>query len=138
MIRRTYIGVYGVAVNEGNILLTKKGATSCYCGLWDLPGGGVEFGESPEQTLRREFKEEVGRQFSSMVWLANLSHIVNHEVESLLFHHLGQIYWVKDCGVLPHQEAEDPHEWRAIEGLNLDTLTPFARQGLSAFLSFKN
>jgi 8-oxo-dGTP diphosphatase len=28
--------------------------------LWELPGGGMDFGENPEQTLQREIKEEMG------------------------------------------------------------------------------
>lgn len=44
---------------QGNILLNKR---SKYCrdehGHWDVGGGGLEFGSTVEETLRREIKEE--------------------------------------------------------------------------------
>lgn len=41
--------------SRGEILLLKS-----KWGYWDLPGGHLEFGESPEEGLRREIKEETG------------------------------------------------------------------------------
>ncbi|MCC5937051.1 MAG: NUDIX hydrolase [Lunatimonas sp.] len=29
-------------------------------GLWELPGGGLDFGETPQQGLKREVSEEMG------------------------------------------------------------------------------
>lgn len=33
-------------------------------GRWDLPGGGLDYGESPEEGLRREVKEEMGLEIT--------------------------------------------------------------------------
>src|ERR1700722_2350783 len=52
-------GEYGVAKEKEKILfvIQKSGP---FAGLFDLPGGGIEFGEDPNQALHREFIEETG------------------------------------------------------------------------------
>jgi len=45
----------------GNILLVKP----AYKKTWQLPGGGVNDGESPEQAAVREVKEELGLDISA-------------------------------------------------------------------------
>ena len=58
MERKLRIGVYGVATNDGHVLLTQLFGDNPFAGSWTLPGGGMDFGESPEETLLREFREE--------------------------------------------------------------------------------
>ena len=57
-----YIGVDAIIVNdEGKVLLEKRALhMNNYPGCWGLPGGWVEWGETGEQAIIREVKEELG------------------------------------------------------------------------------
>ena len=45
---------------DGRVLLTERPAGKAMAGLWEFPGGKIEPGERPEETLIRELKEELG------------------------------------------------------------------------------
>ena len=51
----------GLLCCQGRLLLGKRSARRmAYPGVWDLPGGHVESGETAEQALVRELREELG------------------------------------------------------------------------------
>ena len=45
---------------DGRVLIAQRPAGKPMAGLWEFPGGKVEAGERPEDTLIRELKEELG------------------------------------------------------------------------------
>jgi mutator protein MutT len=55
----TVLVVAGVFVRGGRLLLARRPAGRPWAGLWELPGGKVEDGETPEDALVREWREEM-------------------------------------------------------------------------------
>ncbi|MCB2078794.1 MAG: (deoxy)nucleoside triphosphate pyrophosphohydrolase [Novosphingobium sp.] len=43
----------------GKVLMQQRRLTAVHGGLWEFPGGKVEAGETPEQALAREIREEL-------------------------------------------------------------------------------
>lgn len=53
------VGVGGVVFRDGRVLLIRRG-TPPLQGRWSIPGGRVEWGETLEQAVVRELREETG------------------------------------------------------------------------------
>lgn len=47
-----------VVIENGRVLLTQRAEGQHLAGLWEFPGGKLEDGESPEEALVRECREE--------------------------------------------------------------------------------
>ena len=52
--------VAGALVRDGRLLAARRSAPPDLAGRWELPGGKVEPGETPERVLVRELREELG------------------------------------------------------------------------------
>ena len=53
------VGVGAIVLHEGRVLLVKRGHAPGL-GLWSVPGGLVDLGESTVEAARREVEEECG------------------------------------------------------------------------------
>lgn len=49
-----------VIIESGRVLLAQRPLSGRHPGAWEFPGGKVEQGETPEQCLARELREELG------------------------------------------------------------------------------
>jgi 8-oxo-dGTP diphosphatase len=49
-----------VIEREGRVLIARRAPGKAHAGLWEFPGGKIEPGETPEQCLARELREEFG------------------------------------------------------------------------------
>jgi NAD+ diphosphatase len=73
-------------------------------GLWDLPGGFVDPGETAEEALAREIREEVGLEVTAMRYLGSWPNI---------YHYGGVAYRTLDFGFMC--EAAGVDDARAME-----------------------
>jgi 8-oxo-dGTP diphosphatase len=63
--RKTRLAAYAVAINDGRILLARISQGYPDEGEWTLPGGGIDWGEHPDDALVREVHEETGLTLNS-------------------------------------------------------------------------
>lgn len=111
MKQHKHLGSYGLILKDKQILLIKK-VGGPYNGKLDLPGGTIEFGETPEQTLIRELKEEVGiNVIDYELFDANsitLEWMHKNELEQI--HHLGVFYKILN------------YDGEILEDINIDSV----------------
>jgi ADP-ribose pyrophosphatase YjhB (NUDIX family) len=72
--------------------MVKAGASSDAAGRWFLPGGGVEHGEDPVETVQREFLEETGLAVTVGELLGVWSEMIEASVRGVEVHSVSIVY----------------------------------------------
>ena len=92
---------------DGRVLITQRPVGKPMAGLWEFPGGKVEAGETPEQTLLRELWEEVGVD-TSAACLAPVT-FASHGYPD--FHLLMPLYVCRRWQGTPHGHEGQAMKW---------------------------
>ncbi len=80
-------GVGAVIVKGDKVLLVRRGREPLL-GQWSLPGGAVELGESLEQAIVREVKEETGLAIAPVKILKVFDRIERDSAGEVRFHYV--------------------------------------------------
>lgn len=107
---RPLVGVGAVIICKGKILLEKRG-NDLGKGKWSIPSGLVELGETTEQTVIREVKEETGIDVEKPEHLDVVDNITLDEKGKIKYHFVIIDYIVKLKGgdARAASDAEELH-----------------------------
>jgi len=110
------VGVGGVLIRDGKVLLIRRGKPPLY-GRWVVPGGTVELGESLEQALVREMREETGIDVAPLEVLTVFDRI-ERDGDRVLYHYVIVDYLCRWLGG-EARAASDALEaaWAALDDL---------------------
>lgn len=91
------VGVGALILNEkGELFLSRRGERSRNeVGLWEFPGGEVEFGEKLEDAVKREAKEEFGFNVRVIRQLNAFDHILGADE-----------HWISVAFICEHESGE--------------------------------
>ncbi len=78
------IAIALIRKQDGAYLITRRYENAHQGGLWEFPGGKVEPGETPEETLKREVAEELGVEIEVGEPLPPIEHAYHDRTVRLL------------------------------------------------------
>lgn len=92
---------------DGRVLITQRPEGKQLAGLWEFPGGKVEPGETPEEAVIRELREEIGVE-TKIACLAPLT-FASHTYET--FHLLMPLYVCRRFEGMPQPIEVQAVKW---------------------------
>jgi len=131
------VGVGGIVLNEGKVLLVRRGQQPGY-GKWSIPGGMVELGETLTEAIKREVLEECGIEIELADVIAVLERVIRREDERVRYHYilidfLG--YWkggeLQPASDILEARWADPSEMENLEMTDRTKQVVFEAMGLS-------
>ena len=106
------INVVAALITDGKRVFATARGYGNYKGWWEFPGGKIEAGESPEEALAREIREELESEISVDEYIDTV------EYDYPEFHLSMRCYWCSlISGDLVLKEAEDA-KWLDSESID--------------------
>lgn len=119
-------------VHDGKFLIAKRSDNDTFLpGIWEIPGGKLEFGEEPSVGALREIKEETGLDVELVTPLSVWSYGDNHEgTQYIQIDYLCKI--IDETNVKLSEEHSD-FAWITFEELNNYEISPEMKKEILKF-----
>ena len=98
-------------IKDNKIVVTKYKEGNKKAGYYEIPGGKIEEGETPEQTAIREMQEETGLKISNLKYKGNM--IIEYPNRIFDF----DVFICNECEGKPQNFEENTSEWIKISEL---------------------
>lgn len=109
--------VAAVIKRENEIFITRRGYGE-FIDMWEFPGGKIEEGESKEEALHREIKEELE------IDIKNLEYLTTIEYDYSTFHLTMHCFTCEMAGGEIHLNAHNDAKWISVDELSNQKWVP--------------
>jgi mutator protein MutT len=103
--KQPILGVGGIIFNGNRVLLAKRNQEPGK-GQWSLPGGMVELGETLEEALVREIREEAGIGIRIGGLARLLDRIIHDDGQRVQYHYVIVDYWAEMVSGQPRAASD--------------------------------
>lgn len=108
-----HISVAIIRNEQNQLLIAQRPEEAMLGGLWEFPGGKQEAGESSEEALIREIKEELGVEITILHEFMQLDHAYSHFTIHMTAYLCAQV----DASATPEPKASQQIRWISIDEL---------------------
>lgn len=106
------INVVAAIICNGNKIFATQRGYGEYKDGWEIPGGKIELGETPQQALVREIKEELDIE----IFVGDLLTTVEYDYPA--FHLSMQCFWCQIMNSTPVLKEHEAARWLDMESID--------------------